>query len=230
MICITKEVPCFDVLNAEYIKIKCLFDAYKNDDKVLFFAQDENKAFISLTDGNMIIYNIFADIEELTSFVDVMSPVAIYSDYETLKGIGRIPRERINIMSRKADVKIDTESDTLKSDEIYALLDVDGLSLPDYPSFAVDYCRRLNMGSADYFALRDKCACITFNCGDLAIINGLASKQKGFGHTALLGALTKNFGRTLLVCSRDKVLPFYEKYGFQLLYFGGYWVKSDEYN
>ncbi len=230
MISITNEIPDLNTQNAEFIKIKCLFETYKNDNKVLFFEQDNGKAFVSVTDGNMIIYNISADIEELTSFVDVMSPVAIYSDYETLKGIGRIPRERINIMSRKADVKIDTESDTLKSDEIYSLLDVEGLSLPDYPSFAVDYCRRLNLGLADYFALRGKCACITFNCGDLAIINGLASKQKGFGHTALLGALTKNFGRTLFVCCRDKVLPFYEKYGFQLLYFGGYWVKSDEYN
>lgn len=230
MISIINEIPDLNVQNAEYIKIKSLYKAYKNDNKVLFFAQDESKAFISFTDGNMIIYNVSADIDELKSFVEVMSPVAIYSDLDTLLAIDKAPRERINVMSRKADVKIDTESDVLKSDEIYTLLDVEGLSLPDYPSFAVDYCRRLNLGLADYFALRGKCACITFNCGDLAIINGLASKQKGFGHTALLGALTKNFGRTLFVCCRDKVLPFYKKYGFGLLYFGGYWVKDDEYN
>ncbi len=230
MISLVTEIPNLNVQNAEYIKIKCLFEAYKNDNKVMFFTQDENKALISFTDGNMIIYNISANIEELKSFVEVMSPVAIYSDYDTLVSIDKKPRERINVMSRKADIKIDVKSDTLKSDELYELLDVEGLSLPEYPYFAVDYCRRLNMGFADYFALSGKCACITFNCGDLSIINGLASKEKGYGHTALLGALTKNFGRTLYVCCRDKVLPFYEKYGFELLYYGGYWVKSDEYN
>lgn len=230
MIKLVDTLPDLKAQNAEYIKIRCLYEAYKNDDKVLFWVADENKAIISMTDSNMIIYNINADIEELCEFVSVLNPAAIYSDYETLLQLGKKPKERINIMSRKADIEGLIESDKLSSKEIYELLDVEGLSLPEYPYFAVDYCKRLNMGTAKYFALKDKCAIITFSCDDLAIINGLASKQKGFGAVALENALKQNFGKTFFVCCRDKVKGFYKKYGFSLCYYGGYWVKNDEYN
>ncbi len=230
MISLTNELPTIDKDSAELVKIKCLFEAYKNDDKVLFWSQDNNKAFISMTDGNMIIFNNSADIEELKEFVEVMNPACVYSDYGTLCEIGRKPEERINIMSRKADIDGETVSDSLSSKEIYDLLDVDGLSLPEYPYFAVDYCRRLNMCTAKYFALKDKCAIITFNSGDKAIINGLASHKKGFGAVALKAILQQNKGKTLFVCCRDKVKGFYEKQGFKMLYYGGYWVKNNEHN
>jgi len=229
MISLVNELPQIEKISAEWVKIKCLYEAYKNDDKVLFWVQDDNKAIISLTDGNMIIYNNNADCEELKNFADVLSPACVFSDYDTLCKIGRKPAERINIMYRLADITDSGISDTLKSDEIYSLLDVDGLSLPEYPYFAVDYCRRLNMGTADYFAIKDKCAAVSFNCGDYAIINGIAAKEKGYGSVALRGILNKNHGRHFLVCCRDKVKGFYEKNGFELLYYGGYWVKNDEY-
>ncbi len=230
MIRLVNELPDLKAKNAEYIKIRCLYEAYRNDDKVLFWVQDDNKAIISMTDANMIIYNIDADINELCEFVCVLSPAAIYSDYNTLTLLGKKPKERINVMSIFADKQGDIKSDILSSKEIYELLDVEGLSLPEYPYFAVDYCRRLNMGSAKYFALKRGCAIITFNCGDLAIINGLASHKKGFGSIALENAIKQNLGKTLFVCCRDKIKGFYEKYGFKPLYFGGYWVKDDEYN
>ena len=81
--------------------------------------------------------------------------------------------------------------DGVSEDEIYSLLDVDGLSLPEYPYFAVDYCRRLNLGFANYFAIKDKCAAISFNTGDFAIMNGIASHKKGFGGVALKNILAK---------------------------------------
>ena len=230
MISLCNELPFFNNDSAELIKIKCLFEAYKNDDKVLFWCQDTDKSLISMTDGNMIIYNNSADIEELKEFVEVMNPACVYSDYETLCAIGRKPEERINIMSRMADIEGETVGDSLSSKEIYEILDVDGLSLPEYPYFAVDYCRRLNMGTAKYFALKEKCAIITFNTANKAIVNGLASRQKGFGAVALKAALQQNNGKKLFVCCRDKVKGFYEKQGFKLLYYGGYWVKNNEHN
>lgn len=226
MIKLVNELPEFDLDTAEAIKIKCLFDCYKNDDRVMFWVQDETKAIISMTDGNMIIYNICADTDELKDFTDVLSPACVFSDYDTLNAINRIPDERINIMYRDCDIQGVTESDILSSKEIYDLLDVDGLSLPEYPYFAVDYCRRLNMGTAHYFALKDKCAVITFCSGDTAIINGIAAKQKGYGSTALNAIIQKNNGKKLFVCCRDKVKGFYENNGFEPLYFGGYWVKN----
>ncbi len=226
MISLVKELPEISQNNAEIIKIKCLFDCYGADKDVLFWVQDNGKAVISMTDGNMIIYNENADFEELNQFVRVLSPVCVFSDMKTLENLELLPDENINVMYRKADIEGETESDNLSSKEIYNLLDVEGLSLPEYPYFAVDYCRRLNMGNANYFALKEKCAVISFNTGNKAIINGLASHQKGYGSVALKAILQKNYGRDFLVCCRDKVKGFYEKNGFVKLYNAGYWVKK----
>ena len=226
MITLCERLPLICADNAELIKIKCLYDSYKADDKVLFWCQDQDKAVISMTDGNMIIFNNGADLEELKEFTDVLAPACVFSDYETLCALNRKPRERINIMWRFADIKAELCGEELSSREVYDLLDVDGLSLPEYPYFAVDYCRRLNHGFADYFALKNKCATITFKTGEYAIINGIAAKQRGYGSAALKGILSKNYGKKLFVCCRDKVKGFYEKNGFEPLYYGGYWVKE----
>lgn len=226
MIKLTENLPPLKELNAEFLKIQCLYDCYKGESNVLFWTADDNKAVISMTDGNMIIYNNGADSEELKEFADVLSPACVFSDYDTLCALDRKPQERINIMYRECDILGETESDSLSSKEIYELLDVEGLSLPEYPYFAVDYCRRLNKGGANYFALKDKCAAITFHSGNNAIINGIAAKAKGFGSVALKGIIQKNNGRSLLVCCRDKVKVFYEKNGFKELYYTGYWVKN----
>ena len=227
MVTLVDKIPDFKAINAEWIKIKCLYNSYKNDSKVMFWVQDTEKCVIALTDGNMIIYNSSADFEELREFVDVINPACVFSDYDTLCDIGRKPKERINIMYRKADIKGETEGDCLSSREIYDLLNVEGLSLPEYPYFAVDYCHRLNHGFADYFALKNKCCAVTFNCGDMSIMNGIASHQKGMGSIALKGVLQKNYGRDFLVCCRDSVLEFYKKNGFVHQYYGGYWVKEN---
>ncbi len=230
MISLVKKIPNLNVLSAEWVKIKCLYDSYKNDDRVMFWTQDQDKCLITLSDGNMIIYNSCADIEELSGFVDVIDPACVFSDYDTLCGIGRKPKERINIVYRKADVECDTVSDRLSSKEIYALLDVEGLSLPEYPYFAVDYCHRLNRGYAHCFAIKNECCAVSFNCTDKAIMNGIASHKKGMGSVALKGILNINHGRDFLACCRDSVLGFYKKNGFTHLYYGGYWVKNYEYN
>lgn len=228
MIALVDKLPFLDVLSAEAVKINCLYEGYKNDSSVMFWIQNDGQAFISMTDGNMIIYSRNADFDELRDFVTVLNPACVFSDSKTLEKIGKKPPENINIMYRKADITGQTECDILSSKELYDLLDVNGLSLPEYPYFAVDYCRRLNYGNAKYFAFRNKCAVITFNCGDYAIINGLASHQKGFGSIALKGILQKNYGKHFLVCCRDSVKGFYEKNGFKKLYNAGYWVKNNE--
>lgn len=225
MISLVDKLPQMSV-SAQSIKISCLYDCYKDDDKVLFWSQDDVKAVIAMTDGNMIIHSDGGDFEELKEFCDVLSPACIFSDYDTLCQLGRKPKEKINIMSRSCDIDGETAGDMLSSKEIYALLDVDGLSLPEYPYFAVDYCRRLNMGSADYFAIKDTCAVITFNSGGNAIINGIASHKKGCGSVALKAIIQKNRGREIFVCCRESVKGFYEKNGFKPLYYGGYWVKE----
>ncbi len=229
MIKLTDKLPELTPLNAESLKIRCLYESYNGDTRVLFWLQDEGKAVIAMTDGNMIIHNISADIEELKEFVEVLSPACIFSDYDTLQRLDKTPQERINVMFRMCDGESDAQSDFLSSREIYDLLDVKGLSLPEYPYFAVDYCHRLNRGYADFFALKNRCAAVSFCSGENAIINGIATKQKGFGSVALKGIMKKNKGKSLLVCCRDSVKGFYLKNGFKELYYVGYWVKTVEY-
>ncbi|MBQ2237087.1 MAG: hypothetical protein II317_03145 [Clostridia bacterium] len=226
MITLTKDLNPVDIPCAELIKIGCLFDSYKDDNSVLFWQQNENDALISFTDGNMIIYNQNSDTEELKEFIDVISPCCIFSDLNTLKAIDRIPDEEIYIYGIKAENFSDITGDELSSKELYSLLDVDGLSLPEYPYFAVDYCRRLNLGFAKYFGISGKCAAISFNTGNFSIMNGIASHEKGYGSIALKAILSKNDGKDFLVCCRERVKPFYEKNGFKFLYKAGYWVKN----
>lgn len=229
MISLVKKIPFLDYLSAEAVKINCLYDSYKDDSSVMFWVQNQGDAYISMTDGNMIIFAINPDYLELCEFVNVLNPACVFSNSETLKKIGKTPPENINIMYRKADILNAIDSDSLTSKYLYELLDVKGLSLPEYPYFAVDYCRRLNKGKAKYFAIKDTCAAITFNCEKYAIINGLASKKQGFGSTALKGILAKNYGKEFLVCCRDSVMGFYSKNGFEKLYNAGYWVKNNEF-
>ena len=138
MISLTDNLPQFSVLSAEMVKINCLFDSYKDDNNVMFWVQDGDKCVIAMTDGNMIIHNNNADFAELLEFVNVLSPACVFSDIKTLKKLNRLPDENINVVYKKADIKGQAQSDNLSSDELYKLLDVDGLSLPDYPHFAVD--------------------------------------------------------------------------------------------
>lgn len=226
MIKLINELPIVLTLSAEMVKINCLYDSYRNDPSVMFWSQDSDKCIIAITDGNMIIHNNSADIEELREFVSVLSPACVFSDIDTLKAIDCAPDENINVVYRKADIEGITPCDDLKSNDLYELLDVTGLSLPDYPHFAVDYCRRKNLGFAKSFAIKEKCAVITFNSGNTAIINGLASHKKGFGSIALKGILQQNYGKDFFACCRDSVLPFYLKNGFKKLYNAGYWVKN----
>lgn len=224
MIRLTDNIPKVFDSRAELIKLRATYEAYKNDG--LFWIQDDGKAYISMIDGNMVIFNSHADLEELSEFVSVIGPACVFSDIETLTAIDRIPKEEISVMYIKADGISDRQSDALSSRELYDLLNVDGLSLPDYEHFAVDICYRLNHGLAEYFAVKNICAAISFHTGDFAVMNGIASHKKGFGGIALKNILAKNKGREFLVCCRQTVKGFYLNYGFKELYKAGYWVKE----
>lgn len=226
MISLTDSIPRPTLPNAELIKLNCTFDCYGDTDTALFWRQDNDCAAIGMTDGNMVIYNKNADTEELSEFVSAIDPCCVFSDIDTLCRLSLAPEESVSVMRRAADIDGQTDGDCLNSREIYDLLDVDGLSLPEYPYFAVDYCRRLNRGRADYFAISGKCAAISFCTGGFAIMNGIASRQKGYGSIALKAILQKNHGRDFVVCCRQSVKGFYEKNGFCELYKAGYWVKN----
>lgn len=226
MIKLTHNLPEAGEPNAEYIRIKCLYDCYKGDKDVLFWEQDGGRAYISLASGDMTVFCENGDYEEIKEFISVISPQSIFGSLEALKNLGFSDIHSVFVMSRKADILGETAGDDLKSREIYDILNIKDFSLPEYPYFAVDFCRRINHGRADYFAVKDKCAAVSFHTGNYALLNGIVSREKGLGTVALNAILQKNYGRELLCCCEEKLIGFYEKNGFKKLYKAGYRCKQ----
>lgn len=223
MICLVNEIPQIFLPRAEVIKINCAYNSYK--DIAMFWTQNGDKAVISMLDGNMVIYNNGADISELQKFIDVVSPSSIFSDADTLSQLFNGNFHKVFVMKSEFEFECKTPSDIVKSDEIYRLLDVNGLELPSYEYFAVDFCHRLNHGQLKYFAIKEKCAAVAISDGQAVLVNGIASGDKGMGSLALSGLLAQCNGPSIAVCERD-VMPFYLKNNFCYSYDAGYWRKS----
>ncbi len=221
MILPANEIPPVTENDFFHLKIRCLWEE-KCDE--MFWVQDNGKAWLALTDGTLILCDRDGDKDELYEFIRFLSPKRIFCNPKTLQKFGLHAADTFVLLSRIADANDSVFiSHEMSSREIYDLLSVDGLKLPDYPSFAVDFCRRLNHGQLQYFALPQKCAALSQHSGDFAMICGIASHEKGYGTVALNGILQKNSGRTVGVCCRHEVRGFYEKNGFTPMGFAGYW-------
>ena len=222
MIRLTELLPEASEPNAEYVRIKCLYDCYKDDKDVLFWEQDGGSAYISLADGDMTVFCKNGNISEIREFISVISPRSIFGSLEVLKNLGFSDIHSVEVMSKVADISGEALGDSLQSGEIYDILNVEKFSLPEYPYFAVDFCRRINRGLASCFAIKNKCAAVSFHTGNYALLNGIVSREKGLGTVALKAILQKNYGRELIVCCEEKLIGFYEKNGFKKLYKAGY--------
>ncbi len=221
MIKLVKSIPELSLPRAEVIKINCNYNIYPDD--ALFWVQNGDRAIISMLDGNMIIFDRGADFEELSDFINVISPRSVFSDADTLKLLFGDNFERVYVMEARGEYKCDTPSDRLSSREIYELLSVEGLELPDYEYFAPDFCRRLNRGALSYYAKRGECAAVTISDGNHCLLNGIASNIRGGGTKALCGVLSGE-NKAIAVC-RGQLQQFYIKNGFEHIYDAGYWRK-----
>lgn len=223
MISLVNEIPKLSQPLAEVVKINCAYNSY--GDVALFWTQDQTRAVISMLDGNMVIYNNDADIDELREFIGVISPSSVFSDAKTLTALFKDNFHEVCVV--KSDKKFDCDeiSDSVNSSEIYNLLNVSGLSLPPYEFFAVDFCHRLNHGALKYFAKKDLCAAIGVFDGQTVLVNGIASHKKGMGTMALQGLLSQYKTTAIAVCEKE-VMPFYLKNNFEHVYNAGYWRKN----
>ena len=223
MISLVNEIPKINLPRAEVVKINCNYNSYK--DVALFWTQNECDAIISMLDGNMVIYNLNADIQELYEFIGVISPSSVFSDAKTLEDLFGNDFHRVYVVKSEHQFKSDLLSDNLNSKEVYQLLDVNGLQLPPYEYFAVDFCHRLNHGQLNYFALKNSCAAIIISDEQTTLLNGIASHKKGMGTVALEGVLSQGKAPYLAVCEKE-VAPFYLKNKFKHAYDAGYWRKN----
>ena len=221
MISLIKNLPeIYDNCSAELIKIKCLFASYS--DVALFWSQVGTDTLISMLDGNMTIYAKTPDLEELESFISVISPKSIFTDFKTATALGLNISETAVVLKRDCDIALQDSPDNLKSDEIYNLLNVNGLSLPPFDTFAVDFCHRKNTGKLKVFAKAETFAAISIHSDNVCLINGIASHKKGQGSIALKGIISQNFGKTALACAKEEIKNFYIKNGFDEIYTAAY--------
>lgn len=224
MIKLYDRLPFLEFERAECVRINCINELYQDD--ALFWIQDEDRCYISLLDGNMTIFNKAADLEELLEFIRVISPFSVFSDANTLKGIFGNDFTEANVYAINSTFNTNLKSDEFSSDLVYNIFKKAGLMLPDFESFAVDFCKRLNRGKADCFYIENTAAAFSVKCGRFALINGIASNKKGMGSICLKGLLGLNKGKAVLAVCDDLVKPFYEKNGFCFKYKSGYWVKK----
>ena len=208
MISLVNKIPKLSLPLAEVVKINCNYASYS--DVALFWVQDDGQAVISMLDGNMVIYNRNANLDEIKEFIGVISPSSIFSDSDTLTRLFKSDFHKVNVMKCENAFASNVVSDTLSSNKVYDLLNVEGLELPPYEYFAVDFCHRLNRGQLKYFALKENCAAIGISDGQAVLVNGIASHQKGMGTIALNGLLAQ-YNVTALVVCEDHVVPFYLK-------------------
>lgn len=227
MIKLVNALPEVSKPTAEYIRIKCLFDCYKKDPDVYFWQQTGAETYICLSDGNMTLSYGGGNTAELTEFIKMLNPKTVFTDSVTFEKLEIQPTETVEVMARCADTSpLSDMGDRLSSKDIYEVFSAAGLDVPDYPHFAVDFCRRLNRGGASLWGIKNKCAAVSFNTGNYALLCGLASLEKGKGGQALKAIICKNSGRQMLLCCKPPLVGFYEKYGFKRLYTAGYKVRK----
>lgn len=227
MIKLVNALPEVSKPTAEYIRIKCLFDCYKDDHDVYFWQQSGAETYISLSDGNMTVSYGGGNTAELAEFIKMLNPKTVFTDSVTFEKLEIQPTETVEVMARCADTSpLSDMGYRLSSKDIYEVFSAAGLDVPDYPHFAVDFCRRLNRGGASLWGIKNKCAAVSFNTGNYALLCGLASLEKGKGGQALKAIICKNSGRQMLLCCKPPLVGFYEKYGFKRLYTAGYKVRK----
>ena len=227
MIKLVNALPGVSKPTAEYIRIKCLFDCYSEYPDTHFWQQTGSETYISMSDGNMTVSYGGGDTAELAEFIKMLNPKTAFTESSTFEKLEIQPTETVEVMARCADTSpLSDMGDRLSSKDIYEVFSAAGLDVPDYPHFAVDFCRRLNRSGASLWGIKNKCAAVSFNTGSYALLCGLASLEKGRGGQALKAIICKNSGRQMLLCCKPPLVGFYEKYGFKRLYTAGYKVRE----
>lgn len=212
-----------DTETAEGIKIFETKECY--DDLALFWEQKGSPLVISMLDRNMVISGKTNDYTELKEFLSLINPSSIFSSKEVLDGLNLTKKSLIvDVLRLENPRKTNEKSDELSSKDVYGILLSSGLEVGNYEYFAPDFCLRSNKGRLKYFGMKNKCAAVSIGTKNI-LINAVASLEKGFGTKCLNGLIMKNDAKTVLVCAKEEITPFYLRNGFIKKYEAGYWRK-----
>ena len=223
MITLCKDLPEINVRNVVFVKLACLFSAYRDYDKIaLFWVQTDEEntptAIISLIDNNMTICRKNGDLEELKSFINAISPANIFTDLDTANELN------LKIVTECASLKKSPPFDTTRKIEntyeglerVYDILSKH-LSVGQRDGFIADMSHRIRHGVAGYVTGKHSAGVILFN-ENYATLAGIAvesdSRRSGLGSATLNRLLEIIRDRTVFICAEYKNVPFYENNGF----------------
>ena len=223
MITLTKALPDINVRNVAYVRLMCLYAAYRDYDKIaLFWVQQDGEkpatALISLIDNAMIICRNGGDTEELKAFINAIAPANIFTDVDTANALG------LKIILECASLYKEPPFDTARKTEntyeglsrVYDILSKH-LDVGARDGFIADMSHRIRRGTAGYVTSKYSAGVILF-CDNYATLAGIAvesdDRRKGLGTATLNRLLEIIKERTVYICAEYKNVPFYEKNGF----------------
>ena len=120
MIKLVNALPEASKPTAEYIRIKCLFDCYKEDPDVYFWQQTGSETYISMSDGNMTVSYGGGDTGELAGCIKMLNPRTLFTDSATFEKLGIQPDETAEVMGLYIDTSpLSDMGDMLSSKDIY---------------------------------------------------------------------------------------------------------------
>ena len=194
---------------------------------VSLFWQNDTGGVISALSGDAVLSGSF-DREELLSFLEMTKMRSVFCSEETADTLYPFWQgERLPVFAKQNDCK--THSDFApapNSREVYDLLKTGGFTLPCYPDFATDYCRKANRGALVCAFMPDCYAAVAQTCGGTALITGVVSRKKGMGTAALCELLKDGRIKTVFAAAKKELAPFYVKNGFKEVYKAAYLYKN----
>lgn len=225
MIKLSNTLPEINRRDVVYVKLACLYAAYRDYDKIaLFWVQtdEENRvtSLISLLDNSMIICRDGGDTSELKGFINAISPTNIFTDLDTANAL------ELNIVTECASLCKKPPFDTARKientyeglDRVFDILSKH-LSVGDKQGFIADMSHRIRRDTAGYVTGKYSAGVILYN-ENYATLAGIAvesdSRRSGLGTATLNRLLEIIRNRTVYICAEYKNVPFYESNGFEV--------------
>lgn len=225
MITLSNNLPDINIKSVVYVKLMCLYAAYREYDKIaLFWVQrddsDNITALISLIDNNMIICRDGGDEAELRCFINAISPTTVFTDLDTANVLGlKIVTECASLCKAPPfDTARKIENTYEGLERVYDVLSKH-LDVGDRQGFIADMSHRIRRGTSGYVTSKFSAGVILYN-EKYATLAGIAvdsdNRRSGLGTATLNRLLEIIRDRTVYICAEYKNVPFYESNGFKV--------------
>ncbi len=191
---------------------------------VRFYVQDD-KAALSIIDGNINIYaSADADTNEIREFLKVMGYSSVRGEKRVIDGLGLNIADSSYIV-RYAGGRVSAPAgftDNREPREIYSLLTLSGFDMGDFNAFSQDVCIRLNKGTASFGGISENelsCCCFRLFEGKKSILLGAVATRpdcRGRGlASSLVPYMADSKKPSFLFTRNDALLDFYKNCGFE---------------